>query len=261
MTTETAAPVDWQHWYERWERQQAGYLPGWEERFTAMLDALGVLLPERFVAVDLAAGPGTLSRRLLRRFPAARCIAVDLDPILLAMGRATLGEAGGRLRWVEADLTSPAWRAALGEDQVDAVLSTTALHWLPPAALLRLYHDLGGLIRPGGVFLNGDNMPFGPGLPSFTKLREWKRQTVSSEESFAARGQENWEQWWAALGREAGAADLLAERARRFAWRTGERDWTPPIYDVHVAALRDAGFREVGTIWQRIDNHVLMAVR
>ena len=46
MTTEAAAAIDWAHWYERWERQQAGYLPGWEERFTAMLDALAVLLPE-----------------------------------------------------------------------------------------------------------------------------------------------------------------------------------------------------------------------
>jgi hypothetical protein len=37
--------------------------------------------------------------------------------------------------------------------------------------------------------------------------------------------------------------------------------WTQPIFDVHVAALRDAGFREVGTIWQSVTNRVLMAVR
>ena len=36
----------------------------------------------------------------------------------------------GRLRWVEVDLNTPAWIEALGVTQVDAVLSTTALHWL-----------------------------------------------------------------------------------------------------------------------------------
>jgi hypothetical protein len=31
-------------------------------------------------------------------------------------------------------------------------------------------------------------------------------------------------------------------------------------FDVHVAALRDAGFREVGTIWQALSDRVLLAV-
>jgi hypothetical protein len=32
-------------------------------------------------------------------------------------------------------------------------------------------------------------------------------------------------------------------------------------FDVHVAALGDAGFREVGTIWQVLSDRVLLAVR
>jgi len=32
-------------------------------------------------------------------------------------------------------------------------------------------------------------------------------------------------------------------------------------FDVHVAALHDAGFREVGTIWQVLSNRVVLAVR
>ena len=73
-------------WIARWDAQQAGYLPDREERFTAMLDVLEVVLPPNFVAVDLCCGPGSLSRRLLSRFPQARVLAVDLDPVLLALG-------------------------------------------------------------------------------------------------------------------------------------------------------------------------------
>jgi hypothetical protein len=34
-----------------------------------------------------------------------------------------------------------------------------------------------------------------------------------------------------------------------------------PTLDIYEAALRQAGFQEVGVIWQRMDNRMLMAVR
>ena len=71
-----------------------------EGRFHAMLDVLNILLPEEFIALDLACGPGAISQRLLARFPKAQSIAVDLDPVLLTMGQAVLGQMGGRVRWV-----------------------------------------------------------------------------------------------------------------------------------------------------------------
>src|SRR5215211_1608203 len=95
-----SAAVDWAGWLRRWDVQQTGYLPDHEARFQAMLDVLEILLPAQFVALDLACGPGAISQRLLSRFPKARSIAVDLDPVLLTMGQAVLGNMGGRLRWV-----------------------------------------------------------------------------------------------------------------------------------------------------------------
>ncbi len=65
-----------------------------------MLDVLETLLPEHFVALDLACGPGSMSQRLLSRFPQARSVAVDIDPILLLLGQQVLGDMQGRLRWM-----------------------------------------------------------------------------------------------------------------------------------------------------------------
>jgi hypothetical protein len=42
-------------------------------------------------------------RRLLDRFPGASVVAVDFDPVLLALGRAADGDRAG-LRFVDADL-------------------------------------------------------------------------------------------------------------------------------------------------------------
>jgi SAM-dependent methyltransferase len=250
--------IDWSSWLRRWDAQQSAYLPDREERFDAMLDVLAALLPETFVAIDLACGPGSISQRLLARFPHARCFAVDIDPVLLTMGQSVLGDAEGRLRWVEANLTEPGWFNLLGEPAVDAVLSTTALHWLEVDPLVRLYRDLGQLVREGGVVLNGDNLSFAPHQETLRSLAE-----LDAERQYAAAfdegGAENWVAWWEALALEPGIDHLLDERARRFAHRTGREPM--PIFDVHAAALRNAGFREVGVVWQHLENRVLMGVR
>ena len=124
MNTDVQPEIDWLDWLQRWDAQQEGYVPEREARFAAMFDALAELLPTSFVALDLACGPGSISQRLLARFPEARAIAADIDPVMLAIGRGALGTVGGRLRWIEADLASKDWVQALGEAQIDAVLST-----------------------------------------------------------------------------------------------------------------------------------------
>ncbi|HEX5498525.1 MAG TPA: hypothetical protein VFX03_04825, partial [Thermomicrobiales bacterium] len=100
-----------------------------------------------------------------------------------------------------------------------------------------------------------------PDQPTFRLLAETAAER-QREAAFDAGGAESWDAWWAALAAEPGAADLLAERARRFAGKTGHGDGEPaPIFDVHAAALRNAGFREVGVVWQRLDDRVLLGVR
>jgi SAM-dependent methyltransferase len=148
--------------------------------------------------------------------------------------------------------------AALGVEQVDAVLSTTALHWLPAENLVLLYRQLGQLVRPGGVFLNGDHIKFGSSLKSLQYVADNLKQK-QQHAAFEQNGIENWERWWAALANEPEAKALLAERERRFPRKPKEIQ--APIVELHEAALRDAGFSEVGVIWQNFDDRVLMAVK
>jgi hypothetical protein len=63
--------------------------------------------------------------------------SVDVDPALLTTARATLDDA--RLRLVRADTADPAWVGQLPETLVDAVLTATALHWLPEPLLRHVY--------------------------------------------------------------------------------------------------------------------------
>src|SRR4030088_7939 len=96
-------------WIERWDAQQQAYLPDREERFTALIDAVadGVGRPDPLV-LDLGGGPGSPAVRLLDRIPGATVIAVDADPVLLALARvAWAGRAG--LRFAELDLRVAGW--------------------------------------------------------------------------------------------------------------------------------------------------------
>src|SRR5215469_11996233 len=148
-------------WISRWDRQQEVYMADREDRFTALIDAVEVAAgrPDPLV-VDLGCGPGSLAVRLLRRLPAATLIAVDADPVTLSLGRAAYGDVPG-LRFLDLDLRSPGWASGLGLEPgrlLDAAVSTTALHWLTAAELSDLYATLAGLLRPGGLFLDGDHL-------------------------------------------------------------------------------------------------------
>ena len=57
---------------------------------------------------------------------------------------------------------------------------------------------------------------------------------------------------------------MVSPRLATGAWRNFGNLFSKesaPGCDVQLDALRDAGFREVGTIWQVLSNRVLLAVR
>jgi trans-aconitate methyltransferase len=261
MTTVGTRP-SWTDLLSTWDAQQAGYLPRREERFAAMVRTLGAVLGDRFTVLDLGCGPGSLSQRVLDAYPQATAIAVDADPLLLQLGRNALSGYGDRLRWVDADLRDPAWTTQLGVEGVDAAISTTALHWLDPGALFTLYRRMGQLVRPGGVLLNGDNLPYDPGQATHERLADEANQRAAHE-AFTVAGVPDWERWWALAG-DALAAEARERQERRqcaderYGTRDGDRLTS---LSTHVTALTEAGFREIGTIWQDLDDRILLAVR
>jgi hypothetical protein len=260
-------PGEAARWYARWEAQQDGIVDRRAERFDVMLGVVDAVVDttREFVVLDLASGPAGISERVLARFATARCVAVDLDPVLLAIGRGAHGDLGGRLRWVEHDLRDPSWRDAVrdaaGRDHVDAVLTSTALHWIPGGALIDTYRGCAELLVGGGVLVNADNMEPPESRPVLRSLADAAAVAVSEEaEAGAVRGEyEGWEAWWDAVAAAPALAELHRARTERYAWR--DRTEYRPGLAVHVAALEEAGFREVDTVWQRFRNRVLVAVR
>lgn len=240
----------------RWDAQQAAYIAHREQRFTVMLEVLELTLGDGFLALDLACGPGSLTRRLLDRFSGARVMGIDYDPLLLHVARDALSGYGDRLQLVDADLTSPDWPRALDGAAPEAVVSTTALHWLTPPQLVELYRRVGQLLAPGGILLNGDHLRFDGRSPTLQKIAA--AHDAATQQTAFARGAQTWAEWWSSLTSDADLAPLAAERERRFDGRVG---CPPTTLDFHLAALTQAGFSEIGTVWQYLDDYVVFARR
>ncbi len=249
----TNADADWRGWLARWDAQQQRHIPDREERFTAIVEALEAFTGSSPRVLDLGCGPGSLSARVLQRMSGATVVAVDADPVLLAIGRGALG-GNGRLTFVDADLRA-GWTDAIPPGPYDAVVSTTALHWLGLDQLVRLYRTLGAVLRPGGIFLDGDRLDFDHDQGAIAAgARE-----IRPEWPDAPEGSEDYDTWWAAAVADPALQNEVAERARRA--HTHPHDNESHSHEFHRAALFAGGFAEVGTLWQRLANRVLIAVR
>jgi SAM-dependent methyltransferase len=256
--TVSQAEPDWTSWLQRWEAQQSGGLPGREDRFQVMIDFVHEAVGSAPTVIDLGCGPGSLALRLVGRLPGATVLAVDADPLLLELGRRAIGDQEGRIRWIQADLRDTRWIERIGR-RVDAALSTTALHWLSPAELTGLIGGLASVIRPGGVFLNGDHMTFDPQQAALQRLASRLGEEAARRELEAVGG-ERWGAWWAAVEAEPGFQALLRERAAA-GWGGHPDHRLPAELTFLRAVLLRSGFAEADTIWQRLDNRVLAAIR
>ena len=104
------------------------------QRFIELLKTRFAPLPQRGVALDLSCGPGDISFRFLRAFPAWRVDAVDGSPAMIAAGRAAAVAAGldDRIEFRQLRLPdgTPPRRS------YDLLFSNSLLHHLVDAAAL-----------------------------------------------------------------------------------------------------------------------------
>ncbi|MEV5375543.1 class I SAM-dependent methyltransferase [Streptomyces nondiastaticus] len=252
--TEAVVGTDWSAWQDSWDRQQEWYLPDREERFRVMLDMVEAFAGPAPRVLDLACGTGTITARLLDRFPGAESTGVDLDPALLAIARGTFA-GDDRVRFVTADLKDPDWTARLPHGHYDAVLTATALHWLHEEPLRTLYGQVAGLVRDGGVFLNADHMPD----PATPRINEAERALRHARMDRAkAAGALDWRAWW-----DLAAADpvLAAPTAERFEIYGEHADGDTPSAEWHARTLREAGFTEARTVWSSPSDAMVLALK
>ncbi|MCT9077611.1 class I SAM-dependent methyltransferase [Streptomyces fulvoviolaceus] len=253
-TGSTRTGTDWQAWQESWDRQQEVYMPDREERFRVMLDMVEALVGPAPRVLDLACGTGSITARLLARFPKATSTGIDLDPALLAIARGTF-EGDDRVTFVEADLKTADWPTRLPHQSYDAVLTATALHWLHSDPLATLYGQVAGLVRHGGVFMNADHM-IDDSTPRINAAEREQRHAVM--ERAQQGGALDWAEWWQVAAND----PVLAEpTAKRFEIYGEHADGDMPSAAWHARVLREKGFAEARPVWSSPADTLLLALK
>ena len=148
-------------WIARDARRMAERMP--------ILEALIAAVPFPYDAqidvLDVGGGNGAVTEAVLDAFPAARVTLQDFSEPMLARARERFSTHDRAIKYVQCDLSDPAWPQQVG-GPFDLVVSGEAIHHLENlAAMAACYEAVHGLLKPGGCFLDYDLFDDFGGVP------------------------------------------------------------------------------------------------
>jgi tRNA (cmo5U34)-methyltransferase len=232
-----------------YERKQRLLVPRKDE----MLETIVALMPfdtqATISVLDVGAGQGALSARVLERFPQAEVTLFDASAEMLAVAEKRLARFAPRATLVQGSFDEPGWHTFLSHP-VHAVVSSIALHYLATARRAPFFQRLYDLLEPRGnrsgcrgYFAHGGSFDSEhPAVQAYwdrTRLEHTQRQLREQEgrEVPLEKLRENWRRESA----KAGIHRLRLNEQRRL--------------------LVEAGFAHVETAWRYLFCAVVVAYK
>jgi len=135
---------------DRRERERAGVL-------SLMIRLVNADKNARANILDIGSGHGPMAAACLDAFPNAHAIGLDISEAMMAEGSRRMARFGDRFRYMVGDFgagTLPPNAVQAGP--YDLVISSRAIHHLPPDRMKNLYANIYANLKPGGAFFNLD---------------------------------------------------------------------------------------------------------
>lgn len=136
-------------YYDEWIKIA---MPSYGDLFQAGLDVIPYAAGADIEVLDLGAGTGLFTSYVQGRHPRAAFTLVDLADRLLALAKTRFDE-NERFDYVVAD-----YRGYAPGRQFDLVVSSLSIHHLSDEDKRALFERVYGLLRPGGAFINIDQV-------------------------------------------------------------------------------------------------------
>jgi tRNA (cmo5U34)-methyltransferase len=140
-----------QHWTAKIDEREQKRAPQWL--------LMGEFLPfdeqDAFTFLDLGAGTGAAARRILELYPRSTAILTDFSAQMMKEGERELQPFAGRFKYVEFDMSTSSWPAAIPA-AVDAVVTSMCVHHLPDHRKQGLFAEILEHLAPGGWYVNYD---------------------------------------------------------------------------------------------------------
>jgi SAM-dependent methyltransferase len=195
--------------------------------------------------IELCCGAGDLAAFLLGKFPAARYVALDGSPAMLAEATRQCAPFRGRLTTLRFELGSGEWQHM--PERPHAIVSSLAVHHLDGHGKRKLFRDLHGLLAPGGAFVLADIMR--PASQAGFEIAAEAYERAVAMRSLEVRG------------------DLsMLEKLRELRWnyfRYPDDDSVdqPSTIREHLEWMEEAGFRGVDLHWAMAGHAIVSGVK
>ena len=168
--------------------------------------------------LDIGAGYGAIAEAFLDAFPNAKAVGLDFSEPMMDMGLKQMSRFGDRFGYHVGDFSSGTLPSGL-EGKFDVIVSSRAIHHLPPDNKRVLFADIYARLNDGGCFLDLDNT-----RPQEPLLRE--RYAEASPDA---------------------ALRALVQQSRPPGG--GGREFPDPVGN-QLTWLREAGFAPVDCFWK-----------
>ena len=215
----------------------------------AIVDALPIS-DEPVRVVDLGAGGGRLTQRILDRWPHVKVSVIDQSVPFLELAQERLAPYGDRAEFIRRSFQDD-WASQVSNgERIAGCVSTSAIHHLLPEEKITLYTQICDVLAPGGLFLNGD---------------ETRPHKDADYQSLLVQISERHAKLISAGTFPAPLADaLIAWKQRQIEGLDRPRqsgDDCHESVEAHRSHLQQAGFKTIRLLWQRDLWSLLMAVK
>jgi tRNA (cmo5U34)-methyltransferase len=203
-----------------------------ERKRAAQRQFMAALLPfgeqDAFTFLDLGAGTGAASRAILGLHPRSTAILADFSAEMMGAGEQEMQPFAGRYRYVDFNMSTGRWPAAIPA-ALDAVVTSMCVHHLPDHRKQGLFAEIFNHLVPGGWYLNYDPVSTRDRVVETT----WERVNDRDDPVAAAKRQHR-----------------TPEQQARY---DNHVRYIIPL-DRQLEYLRSAGFRGIDIYWKRLEN-------
>jgi len=137
-------------YYDDWMKKA---LPNYADLFGTALALLPFEPNTSMDVLDLGAGTGLFSAHVFGKYPKAHFVLYDLADKMLGVARERFRDHPTQFEYVVGD-----YRKLEGAARYDLVISSLSIHHLDDPEKRALFGNVYKLLRPGGVFINIDQV-------------------------------------------------------------------------------------------------------
>ncbi len=130
-----------------------GAIPLAAEQIDVMLKIIQTASPHVESFLDLGCGDGILGQAIFNKYPHAKEIFLDFSEQMIQAAKSKLDK--NQVEFIAQDFGKKEWVDSLqGKSPFDVIVSGSAIHYQPDIRKKEIYGEIYGLLKPGGIFLN-----------------------------------------------------------------------------------------------------------